>query len=155
MTWTYCERSMAWPHGERLDGLASRISCDQRCHVLTASASMAWPHKYLSPTPPPDESCSLCRPTSFRTVLTAAPHFLPVLVGGVGVVTIAPSRTSVSAVFPVYSIRVNTLSATESPRSCVAIPLIFWDRVPLSCPSFPRGIPDFRHHKTFVSVMGT
>ena len=47
MEWPYCERSMEWPHFDRLDGMALRISCKRRWHGLTVSAPITWPREYI------------------------------------------------------------------------------------------------------------
>ena len=129
MAWTYCERRY---------GMASRISCDRQWHGLTVSALMAWTHEYLFPIPHP--LFFLRRPTSFPTVLTSAPNFLPVLVGRVGVWTMTPSYTAVSIIFPVSSTRVSTSSAIKSRAVTVVLSLwVSWTLFSAPVPVSPVG----------------
>ena len=108
---------MAWTQCERFYGMASQIS---------------FPH-------PPNQFFPLRLPNSFPKVLTAAPNFLPVLVGGgrVGVVTIAPSRTSTSSVIYISSTRVTTKYA----KKFRAVPVVLYFQV--SGTFSPAPVPVF------------
>ena len=142
---------MAWPHKYSVsaDGMESLLA--PRWHGLTNIFSPS-PQLKVPSTPtyllsdssdrPPHNSVPLFQPTSFPTVLTAVPHFLFILVGGVGVFTISPLCNSASADISISPTRVTTLSSTESRAVPVVLSLQVYGTVsPAPFPLSPVGFP--------------
>ena len=91
----------------------------------------------------------------FLTVLTAALNSLSVLVGGGWCCYHFPLAHLRLRRYSRLFHNIDHLTRHQNlRRSCGAVPLSFWDRVPCSCPSVPRRIPNLRHHQTLYSVMG-
>ena len=115
---------------------------------LTVSALMAWPHKYLFPIL---QSVVLSMPnTSFPTVLTAAPDFLPGLVRGGWCLNHGPLVHRClhrrSCIFH-QSDHLDHHQILR--RSYGAVPLSFFDPDPRSYLSVSCEIPDLRRRQMF------
>ena len=108
---------MAWPHCERL---------------------MACPHGYLFLPHTPNQFFFIRQPTSVLTVLTAAPQYLFVLVGGVGVIYITPPRTSTSNVCLVLS--TTNVTASSANTSCAASVVLSLQVLTGAVPSVPYPV---------------
>ena len=133
---------MAWPHCERLDDMTSQISCE---HFNVIASQIYF---FLSPQ-------SIVPSTPNYIVLDTSdgrPAFSACIGGGVGVVTITPSRTSASAVIYISPTRVTNSSATQSRAVTVFLylrvsgtispaPFLFSPVVFMICATI-----DLRHH---------
>ena len=146
MAWPYCESSMEYHHFERSMTWHHEYTVSTQWHGLTVSALMGWPYKYFFPIPP-IKPFSLCRPTSFLTVLTAAPHFLSVLVGRGGWCCYH-SPLAHLRLFRYLHISHQSDHLVHHRvlrRSHGSFPLIFWYHFIRSFPSVARGISDLCH----------
>ena len=89
-------------------------------------ASRIWPLKNIAFYPSPQYIRYLYGPKSIPKVLTVAPHSLSVLVGGVGVITTTPSRTSASIVVPVLSPPTNVAASSDTASYAATVSLYVW-----------------------------